>query len=144
MLDLATQTLLQDIVTRENRSALSYVRDAYPWTTSREEAALAALRRLANEDGRAVARLGEYLVRQRLPATLPGSYPSSFTTLNFLSLDYLLPRLAEAQKQTVADLERDCAAIGNPEARAEVEKLLAVKRRTLAGLEEMAAVASKQ
>jgi hypothetical protein len=137
--DHATQELLQDVVTRENRSALAYIRNAYPWATSREEGALAALRRLAADEGRAVTALGEYLVRRRLPPALPVSYPSSFTTLNFLSLDYLLPRLADAQRRSVADLERDRARVTDPEARTELDKLLAAKRRTLAALDELAA-----
>jgi hypothetical protein len=139
VIDPPTQALLQDIVARESRSVLRYVHDAYLWTTAGEDQTLQTLRRLIAEETGAVAALGQYLVRRHLPPPLPGSYPSSYTTINFLALDYLLPRLADAAQRSLADLERDLACITDAEPRAEVEKLAAVKRRNLAVLEELAA-----
>jgi hypothetical protein len=139
VIDDRTQALLQDVVRRESRSLLAYLHDAYPWATSREEGTLTGLRGLAAEEGRAVAALGEYLARQNLAPPPLASYPSSFTTLNFLSLDFLLPRLARVQHQSVADLERDLAAVHDAGARGQLEKLLATKQRTLAGLEGLLA-----
>jgi hypothetical protein len=139
VIDPQTQALLQDIVGRESRSVLLYVHDAFPWTTAAEGETLLTLRRLIATEARAVAALGQYLVRRHLPPPLPGSYPSSYTTINFLALDYLLPRLADAAQRALADLERDLDSIADAEARTEVEKLAAVKRRNLAVLEELAA-----
>jgi hypothetical protein len=138
VMDAPTQALLLDVVRRESCSVLAYMHDAYPWATSREESALAALRRLAADEGRAVAALGEFVVRRRLPPPVPDSYPSGFTTLNFLSLDYLLPRLTEAQQRSVEQLESDLSRATDPDARTELGKLLAAKRRTLDGLESLA------
>jgi hypothetical protein len=139
VIDPPTQALLVDIVGRESRSVLMYVRDAYPWATMAEEDALRKLRRLINDEARAVVALGQYLVRRHLPPPLPASYPTSYTTINFLALDYLKPRLAEAERRSLAELERDLPAIADAEARAEVEKLAAVKRRNLAALEQLPA-----
>jgi hypothetical protein len=139
VIDARTQTLLQDIVERESRSVLLYVHDAYPWTTSGEGEVVESLRRLIAAEAQAVAALGQYLVRRRLPPPLPGSYPSIYTIINFLALDYLLPRLADASRHSLDQLERDLASISDSEARAEVEKLAAVKRRNLAELERLAA-----
>jgi hypothetical protein len=138
VIDHATQELLHEIVRRESRSVLMYVGDAYPWTTARGGDTLAALRRLVATEGQAVAALGRYLIRSHVPPSFLGSYPSGFTTINFLALDYLLPRLVEAQRHSLADLESDLKAITDAGARAEVEKLAAVKRQTLAELERLA------
>jgi hypothetical protein len=139
VIDAQTQALLQGIVNRESRSVLIYVRDAYPWATTAEEEALGKLRRLIDDEARAVAALGQYLVRRHLPPPVPASYPSSYTTINFLALDFLKPRLAEAERRSLADLERDLPAVADAEARSEVEKLAAVKRRNLAALEQLPA-----
>lgn len=138
MIDHQTEALLQAIVQREGRSLLSYIGDACPWGTSRDVTALATLRQLVATENKAVAALGRYLVRRHLMPPYLGSYPADFTTLNFVSLEYLVPRLVEAQRRDLAELERDASAISDAESHAEVEKLLAVKRRSLAGLEELA------
>lgn len=134
-----TEALLQEIVRRESRSLLMYVGDAYPWTAARGEAALGALKALIQDEAAAVTALGRYLVRRHITPEPPGSYPTSFTTLNFIGFDYLLPRLVESQRQLLGALGRDLAAITDPDARGEVEKLVAVKRRHLAELGALAA-----
>jgi hypothetical protein len=135
--DHQTQARLQEILQRESRSVLSYVGDAYPWTSASAEESLHSLRTLVAAEGQAVTEFGEYLVRRRMPTPVLGSYPASFTTINFLSLSYLLPRLLEAERRSVAELQRDLPAITDAGARAQLDKLLAVKRRTLEGLERL-------
>jgi hypothetical protein len=137
VIDPHAQTLLQNILRRESRSVLLYVAEAYPWATSTEEKSLTALQQLIAEESQAVADLGQFLVRQRVPLPFLPSYPAHFTTINFLALDYVLPRLADYERQSIADLERDLAALKDPAARAAVEKLLAVKRRHLPQLEAL-------
>ncbi len=118
MIDPHAQSLLQDILRRESRSVLLYVAEAYPWANAAEEKSLAALRQLIDVEGRAVTELGQFLVRQRITLPFLPSYPAHFTTINFLALDYVLPRLADYERQSIADLERDLAALKDPAARA--------------------------
>jgi hypothetical protein len=138
VIDAHSQHVLQDLLRRESRSVLIYVAEAYPWTTWAEEKTLADLQRLIAAEREAVACLGRFLVRCRIPLPYLPPYPAHFTTINFLALDYLLPRLIEQERRSIADLERDLAAIKDPAAHAEVEKLLALKRRHLPRLEELA------
>jgi hypothetical protein len=138
VIDAHSQTLLQDILRRESRSALSYVAEAYPWTNSAGEKSLTDLQTLIAAEREAVACLGRFLVRHCVPLPYLPSYPAGFTTINFLALDFLLPRLIEEERRSIADLERDLAALMDPAARAEVEKLLDLKRRHLPQLEELA------
>jgi hypothetical protein len=138
VIDAQSQQVLQDLVRRESRSVLTYVAEAYPWTTWAEEKSLADLQQLIAAEREAVACLGRFLVRQRISLPYLPSYPVHFTTINFLALDFLLPRLIEHERQSIADIERDLAAIKDAAAHAEVEKLLALKRRHLPRLEELA------
>jgi hypothetical protein len=137
VIDPQTQMLLQEILRRESRSALRYVAEAFPWTTSTEEKALVSLQQIIAAERKAVVGLGQYLIRQRAPLPFLPSYPASFTTINFLAFDYVLPMLIEHQRRSIADVERDLAALKDPGARVEVEKLLAVKRQHLPQLEAL-------
>ena len=137
MIDSHTQIVLQDILRRESRSVLRYVSEAFPWINSTEEKSLAALQRLIAAERDAVVRLGQFLVRHRVTLPFLPSYPASFTTINFLALDYVLPLLVEHERHSIADLERDLTALKDQFARAEVEKLLAVKQRHLPELEAL-------
>ena len=138
MIDPHSQTLLQDILRRESRSVLLYVDEAFPWTTLTEEKSWTTLRQLIAEERQAVTALGQFLVRQRVPLPFLPSFPVQFTTINFLAFDYVLPRLLDSERQSIAALERDLPALKNPAAHAEVEKLLALKRRHLPQLEALA------
>src|SRR5437870_2494 len=96
--------LLQEIVRRESRSLLTYVGEAFPWTKSRGADALAWLKQIVASHNEAVVKLGRYLTKLRQPIGYLGSYPSNFTTLNFLSLDHILPKLIESERAGLAAL----------------------------------------
>jgi hypothetical protein len=143
VIDPHTQTLLQDLLRRESRSVLIYVAEAYPWTASTRSKALTTLQQLIAAEREAVAHLGRFLVRQRIPLPFLPSYPAHFTTINFLALDFVLPRLIEQERHSIAELERDLASVKDPAARAEVERLLALKRQHVPQLEELASAQSQ-
>ncbi len=139
MMDGATEALLQRVLRREGLALLQYVREAFPWTRAGEDKALAELRDVIEEDRQALADLGRFLTRRRVPLPYIGSYPAEFTTVNFTSLDYLLPRLVEEQRREVGTLEAEVPAATDPEARAQLVRLLDLKRRHLGVLERLAA-----
>jgi hypothetical protein len=138
-----TVALLQGIVRRESLSMLTYVGEAFPWTAARDAESLARLRDIVAANNEAVAALGRYLTKHRQPLMYLGSYPGSFTTINFISLDHILPKLVASERGNVAALERDLHALADKDARAEVEKLLAVKKQQLEKLEFLAASHTK-
>jgi hypothetical protein len=139
VIDPRTRTLLHEVVRRESLSLLNYIGDAFPWATSAGDPALERLRAVVAEQRAAVGDLGRWLARRREPLPYVGSFPTRFTTLNYLALDYILARLVADQRKGVADLERDRLAVAEAEARAELDKLLAVKKRGLAVLEALTA-----
>ncbi len=138
MLDPQTQALLQDVVRRQSRSLLQYVSEAFPWTSSEEQGALEVVRGLVVEEHAAAAELARYLQRRRVGVPYTGSYPSDFTTINYVSLDYLLPLLVKHERESIAALERETQQLSDGEARVLLDKLLATKRRHLTTLEGLA------
>src|SRR5262249_10626198 len=97
MLDATTRRRLQELLRRESRSFLQYISDSFPWTTFEEKDALARLQTVVEEERSANAALAKFLIRHRIPLPYLGPYPVAFTTLNFVSLDHLLPMLAESE-----------------------------------------------
>ena len=139
MIDAPTQALLQGILRRESLSLLQYIRDAFPWTSLEEQGAWPKLRHVVDEDAEGIAELGRFLARRRVPLPYVGMFPVDFTSINFVSLDYVLPRLLDEQRREAAALEADLARVADPEAHAQLQRLLDLKRRHLADLEGLAA-----
>jgi hypothetical protein len=52
----------------------------------------------------------------------------NFTSFNFVSLDYLVPKLIAEQKHLLAALERDLGSVPDAGAKAELTKLAELKR----------------
>jgi hypothetical protein len=138
MLDATTQTRLQELLRRESRSFLLYIGDSFPWATADEKEALVQLQALIEEERKALAGLAKFLARRRIPLPYLGSYPVAFTTLNFVSLDHLLPMLIDDERRAVADLEGDLAGFTDPDCRQEVQKFLDMKRQHVKVLETLA------
>jgi hypothetical protein len=134
----AWQSVLQNILVRENRSLFQFVGEAFPWARSDEMVTLARLRQMIEEEQKAAIALTAFLRRQHIPLPYLGPYPSSYLSLLFVALDYLLPQLIEHHRQVIGQLENDLELIPQPEARKPVEALLALKRRNLRELEELA------
>jgi hypothetical protein len=138
MIDARTQALLQDLVRRASRSMLQYVGEAYPWTPDTNTDLLHKVRAVIDEEEAAVEGLAGFLRKKRIPIGYLGSYPQNFTILNFISLDYLMPRLLDWQRKWASVLEKDFASIVDAEANAEVSKLVAIARRHLDELQKLA------
>jgi hypothetical protein len=138
VIDPQTVDRLHAIVRRETLSLLMYVGQAFPWTTVKQVGTLAELKRIIDEERAAIASLGLYLTRRRAPVPWLGSYPSDFTTINFLSLEYLLPRLVDFERSSLAQLEKDLPAIHDTEAMQQMGKLVQMKREHLRELELLA------
>jgi hypothetical protein len=138
VIDPRTHAILEDIVRREGRSLLQYVADSFPWTATDEQGALEQLRRMIEAERQATTDLVRFLVRRKFTPPYLGAYPARFTTINFVSLEYLLPRLAQEQRRDIRALEDDLVEVHDVEVREQVKKLLELKRRHLQTLEQLA------
>lgn len=138
MIDPAGLALLQERVRQDSRSLLQYASEAFPWTTPENQPYADAVCVLAQEEAAAVNHLARFLLRQHAPPSAPASYPSAFTTLNFVALDHLLPQLVAEQRKVAAELESRVVYVPKGETRSLLEAYMQLKRRHLQAMEELA------
>lgn len=141
MMDKATVSALHALLRREGQSLLQYAHDAYPWTTPEERDVLAELRRIIRQEKEAADAVARLLSRRHLPLPFIGSYPASFTSINFISLSKLLSLLVQSERRSLAELQPELAAINDPEARLLVQRLAELKQRHAHELERLGAAA---
>jgi hypothetical protein len=105
MNDLIANHLVNDLVIQMGRSLLQYVGESWPWTGADESGEKEVIDRLVAEQRRSVGRMVEMLARRGHIIDY-GAYPTAYTSLHFVALDYLLDRLYEEQKGIAAETDR--------------------------------------
>lgn len=138
MIDSTTLGRLQALIRRESQSVLMYVDQAFPWTSMQNEDALEQLKRIIRAERDAISDVGRFIVKQKAALPYLGSFPASFTTINFTALEHIVHRLIEFEKWSIAELKADLNAIKEPQAHALVERLVDTKQQHLSDLEAMA------
>jgi hypothetical protein len=138
MLDTATSALLANVLRRESLSVLQYAGQASPWARENEHGAVKEIRQLWEEDRECIGDLTRYLATHRVRPPFIGAFPTSFTTLNFIGIDFVLDKLVKDQKRAIGDLERDLAAISDAQAKEPLLRMLEVKKKHLPILERLA------
>ena len=118
-------------------SLLQYVSDSAPYVTGESAGVLKKVLALAQEERDAITRVVRWLQRNHLPAAKLGGFPSHFTTLNFVTLGYLLPKLVAENATLIAELELLLGQTNDEEARPFIESYLDMKRRHLATLTDL-------
>lgn len=122
------------------RSFLQYVGECWPWTQVDAAAERDKINDLVARQQRQVAKLVELLVQRDGGAIDFGSYPTEYTDLHYVSLDYLLAQLIENEQLVVAEIDDSHrSAADDPEAAELLEQFLAEERCNLKALEELAA-----
>jgi hypothetical protein len=139
MNDATTAETLREVVRRESRSLLQYLREAPVWVGPADRPALQKLRALATAERDALDALGRHLQKRREGLASLGPFPPEFTDVNYAALHYLLPKLVKEQKRSAADVEADLTRLGDDPARPLVELLVHLKRRHLSDLEGLSA-----
>jgi hypothetical protein len=134
---VSDQMQLSQLLHRESRSFLQYVRESFPWAGVKSESARVAVQRMADAEAAALAKLARLTLKKHLTLPTLGDFPISFTESNYVSVSYLIPKLASIERKALADLERDLISIGDPDLRVGVESLLDLKRANLAELERL-------
>jgi hypothetical protein len=133
-MDGATAKLLSDLVRKEGRSLLQYVSESFPWTTAKNHQALPVLFEMVKEEQERTAAIVRLLLKNRLRPPYLGAYPMSFTTINYMALDFLIPYLVDFERRRCTELSGDLAVLADEDARAFVKSLLEMKERHLAAL----------
>jgi hypothetical protein len=139
LIDRDAYLLLQDVIRREGRSFLQYAGESFPWSSVKDGVIVDKLTQLVAEERAGAASLSWFLSKNRLTPPYLGSYPTYFTSYNYMALDKLLPLLVLHQNSTIKALTKDLAALTDGAARKEVQQALAMKHRHLEVLEELKA-----
>ena len=142
MISSQDAAVLERILRREGRSLLQYLSEAFPWTRTGTGENLANLQQVICEERDAIAALGRFLLRNERIVPYLGPFPMAFFSMNFVSLDFLLPRLVEYQRQALAALEHDRANLNDAAAVAAVDQFLALKQQHLQVLDRLVGAAS--
>lgn len=135
MIDAATRNTLVDILQRERCSLLMYVSEAFPLTTPAEQKALDDVLAMVKEEEHAAIRLAKFLQQQRIAIPPLGAFPLSYTTINFISLDYIVPLLIDNQKRRIEEITAQLSRVSDPAARKHIQEILDTKKRHMQSLE---------
>src|SRR5262245_2416572 len=136
-MDPAQIALLHALIRQESRSLLQYAREAYPWSKANEQAVCDAVQAIATAEAGAVAGLGRWLAKQHAPVSSIGAYPMHFTTMNFIAVHALLPRIVADERQRIAAVEKVFHALPAGDARQMVQSLLDLKKTHVQRLNEL-------
>ncbi len=137
MTQQGTIDILNRLIHIESRSLPAYLGEAAVFVEPGDERAAEVLANIqANQRG-LVQQLAD-AVRSRRGRVETGSFPMTFTDLNFVSLGHMLPELLRYQRRDVAMIESCAQAlVREPEARALAEEVLGSERAHLEQLEEL-------
>ena len=133
-----TDRILNRLAINLGGSLLQYLGEASPWSdpevaTEKEE----AIRKLIVQQSAMVDQILDLLTDRRCLIE-SGTYPTEFSDLQYLSLDFLLTRTVENAELHADVIAKSQAQFTDDEtAFALVEKLLAGQRSILAGLQEL-------
>ena len=105
-MDASTAAMLQDLVRKEGRSLLQYVSESFPWTTPHNGQAVPLLLAMVKEEQEATGKAVALLLKNHHRPPYLGAYPMSFTTINYMSMGFLLPYLIDFEKRRIAELEK--------------------------------------
>lgn len=137
-----TNAVLNRLRVIHKRSLPTYLSYAVPWSRAGGEAATETLALVANDHKTMVDRLGE-LILENGGVTEPGSFPMAFTSLHFLSVDFLVQKLIEDQQKTIQEIG-DCVQQLHlsPSSQAVAQEALGEAKGHLESLKELVADAA--
>jgi hypothetical protein len=146
MADQNQNDVLNRLVARVYRCLLQYTMECWPWTTATETPGIEppeqkAVDQMAARQRDFIARLVGVLT-QRGEYVDFGNYPD-FSEMHYVSLDYLLVKLAADEKKLVSELEAALPLLHDDATAAGlVSELLSAEKEHFLRLREMATRAS--
>jgi hypothetical protein len=125
---------------RLRRNLLQYAGECWVWASSARGRERDVLDRIVADQSHAVAALSDLLVSRHHSIDF-GTYPTEFTDLHYVSLDFLHGQLVAEQTRLVQDLEAiEAAVAGDPRAVALLSEIVIVARGHLQQLREVTAL----
>lgn len=139
MAEIQHNARLNGFVISLGRSLLQYADECWPWVGTSEADVQTAFRQLAALQRQEIAAISELLDQRRWTIDF-GGYPTDFTDLHFVSLDFLLSRIVASEQAIVADLEDAVHACDDDPAAVDVlQEVLTTERKILERLKSVMA-----
>ena len=136
-------TVLNELLAIHYRSLPMYLTLASPWKHRGDEKATELLKDVVEDQQETCRKVAE-LVVQRGAVVETGEFPTHFTELHFLSLDFMLQELVKTQRDDLTDIERCAQRLWNdPPAEAIAREAVGAARGHLQSLEEIVAETTK-
>jgi hypothetical protein len=136
-MDAGSLQLLHELIAMGSTSLLQYVSESSPFSGDAAHVDVDRVKAAAREERDEVVRLTRLLQKRHERLAKTGSYPSHFTTMNFVTLDYLRPKLIAETEREIASIAGKLDSAGDEEIRQLAENYLAMKRRHLEMLQTM-------
>jgi tRNA isopentenyl-2-thiomethyl-A-37 hydroxylase MiaE len=137
-MDAASLSLIERLISMGTSSLLQYVCESQPWTDENSQALRAKVIAMAQEERDAAARFTRFLQKKHIRIRASASFPSHFTTINFVSIEYLLPKLKAEHEREIAEVETRLRPFEDGEIRTLAQGYLDMKRRHFQTLRELA------
>ncbi len=138
MEDLDQNERLNELLISLYRSLLQYVAESSVWTDVQSEANAMAMQHIAAEQRQGVGRLTDLLIQRGCVVDF-GVYPTEFTDLHYLALDFLYEQLEADETRLIARIEQaQAAASGDHAAAALLAELAAAEKSRLLNLRALA------
>lgn len=138
-MDAGSLNLFTRLIAMGSSSLLQYVSESFPWSADPTHAAVRQVLSIAQEERDEVTRFTRIMQKKHQPIPKLGAYPSHFTTINFCSIDYLLPKLIAEHEKEIADIEARLHRADDEDIRKLAVGYLDMKRRHLQTLKDLAA-----
>jgi hypothetical protein len=128
---------LNEFLIAIGRSLLQYADECWPWASAGEAEAQSALHRLAELQRREVGAIAELLDERDWTIDF-GTYPTEYTDLHFISLDYFLGHIIAGEQALVVDLDEAVHSCADDIAAVKVlDEVLETERRILDRLQTL-------
>jgi hypothetical protein len=95
---------LNDLLIDIGRSLVQYAGESWPWAPREEADEQAVVERIVAAQRESAHRIAE-LLAARGHRIDPGTYPTEYTSLHYVALDYLLGLMVRDQQDIVAECE---------------------------------------
>lgn len=140
MSDALVNEQLNQALIRLHRNLLQYAGECWVWAGSARTREREVLDKIVAEQKQAVAALADLLAGRHHSIEF-GTYPTQFTDLHYVSLDFLHGQLVAEQTQLVQDLERiEAAVAADSQAVSLLSEIVIVARGHLQHLREVTAL----
>lgn len=134
-----TLILLNDLLVSIHRGLLQYVAEAWPWTDAHSANVREAIIDAAGKQHTSVREISAFLDKHDHTIAW-GTYSLSFTSLHFVSLEYLSSRIIAGQQKIVDKCHRVADAVADDlEATRLVDSLVQVESARLRSLKSIRA-----